>query len=594
MDDAIDREKALLQAALIITSELSLDAVLQKLTDVARGLVRARYAALGVARADLKGLSRFVVSGVTHDQIESLREWPRGLGLLGALLQDPRPLRVRNIGKDRRSIGFPPNHPQMTSFLGVPIVSKGNVLGNFYLTDKIGADEFSQEDEDRIIGLAAFAAVAIENARLYTETDIQLRRKVQEVERAARQLEYLVELTALLPKDPDVAELPLEEVLNRATVLLGDACGVYLMDQEGILAKSILVHRDPARARAAEEVVGASWDAIQASVIRSGKSNLTGSEGENPAATSVFDVPKMREHRFSAAMAAPIRSEKQNYGLFVSLASQPLEFTPEDFSFGMLIAQRLATFIENFVLLRELNHALKTRDEFISIATHELKTPATVLVAYADLASRSLISSPEDLSVALDTIKKQSLRLSTLADELLNVARIRAGRLELNREPVDFGALLTQVVDRFGAQLSARDRARLKLDVPYEKLCGACDPLRLEQVMVNLLSNAVKYSPDGGDIDVQMEEKSDQIIVSVKDRGIGISKHDQSKVFEPFFRTAAASRAKIAGAGLGLHISKEIVERHGGNMWLESDNGIGTTFYFSIPMSDGCGVDRIT
>ena len=584
MDGRANKDQALLQAALTITSELSLDAVLTKIVDVAKDLAGARYAALGVAREDRKGLSRFVVSGITDQEIGEIGYWPRGLGLLGALLQEPKPLRLRHIRDDPRSIGFPPGHPRMTSFLGVPIVSKGEILGNFYLTDKVAAEEFSQEDEDLIVGLAAFAAVAIENARLYTETDLHLRRKMEEAERSTRQLEFLVELTALLPSGPDWLELPLDHVLSRATELLGDACGAYLISPDGNLSREIVVHRDPTRAQAAAGLVEVSWDIIQDQVVKRGWPIFVADVEATPASSVTFKAHQMRERKFTAAMALPVKSPEKVYGVFLSLASQPQRFTPEDFAFGMLIAQRLATFIENYNLLRELREALKTRDEFISIATHELKTPVTVLMVYAELAIKSLQSDRKQLRLALDMIKKQSIRLSSLADELLDVARIRAGKLELNMESLSLSDFVLDAVRRFQAQLAPNDQERLKVFVAEGDLEGKWDSLRLEQVLMNLLSNAFKYSPNGGGVEVWVEKLDHEARISVKDQGIGIPKEHQAKVFEPFFRSANAAKAKTSGAGLGLHISRVIVERHGGTMWFESQEGQGTTFFFSLPV----------
>ncbi len=585
MKESAGKDRALLQAALTITSELSLDAVLQKLTDVAKDLARARYAALGVARADRKGLSRFVVAGVTHQQIEAIGDWPRGLGLLGALLQDPTPLRLRHIHDDPRSVGFPPHHPGMTSFLGVPITSKGDILGNFYLTDKLGADEFSQEDEDLIGRLGAFAAIAIENARLYTETDTQLRRKIQEVERTTRQLKYLVELASLLPSGPGILELPLDDALTRATTLLGDACGLYLFNDEGVLTRKILIHRDPDRARAATSVVEASWDNIYNQVVKRTGSLFVPDIDFTPAPVITIDALQMREYRFSAAMVLPVKSSKQVHGAFLSLGSQPLKFTLEDFAFGTLIAQRLAAFIENYNLLLQLNDALKARDEFISIATHELKTPVSVLVAYADLAIKSLQSSPSKLSLAVETIKRQSIRLAMLADELLDVARLRAGRLNLAREKIDVSSFVMDVFDRFLAQLSPEDRARFRVSVPSGDVWGQWDSLRLEQVLINLLSNALKYTPQGGDIEIRVDRLDQDVMFSVKDQGIGIPKDHQARIFEPFFRSSSVEKANATGAGLGLHISKQIVEQHGGRMWFESEEDEGSCFYFSLPLA---------
>ena len=156
------------EATLTITAELSLDRVLQRIVHLARELVSARYAALGIPDGH-GGLEQFLTSGLDEEQIARMGHPPRGIGLLGELMHSTRPMRVARIADDPRSAGFCENHPVMTSFLGVPIVSKGTLLGTLYLTDKIGADEFSEDDEQLIVMLAAHAAIAIENARLYQQ-----------------------------------------------------------------------------------------------------------------------------------------------------------------------------------------------------------------------------------------------------------------------------------------------------------------------------------------------------------------------------------------------------------------------------------------
>jgi len=155
-------------AELATTSEEPLDAVLRKIADLARRLARARYAALGVPDSEGR-LVRFVVSGISQKEVEAIGHWPRGQGLLGALIRERRSIRLANIATDPRFYGFPPNHPVTTSFLGVPILWSGKVLGNLYIADKQGAPEFSAEDQRIIEALAAHAAVAIENVRLVAD-----------------------------------------------------------------------------------------------------------------------------------------------------------------------------------------------------------------------------------------------------------------------------------------------------------------------------------------------------------------------------------------------------------------------------------------
>jgi signal transduction histidine kinase len=167
------RVSRLLASVLLVTGDLDLDTILQRITEAAVSLVDARYGALGVISADGELLSNFVHQGIDDATAHRIGHLPEGRGILGVLIDDPRPLRLTDLHDHPASYGFPPNHPPMGSFLGTPILVRGEAFGNLYLTEKIGADAFSQGDEDLVVGLAAVAGAAIENARLYDE--LQLR-----------------------------------------------------------------------------------------------------------------------------------------------------------------------------------------------------------------------------------------------------------------------------------------------------------------------------------------------------------------------------------------------------------------------------------
>jgi signal transduction histidine kinase len=186
-------DRRLIEAGMALVSELSLDAVLLRIVELAVDLTGARYGALGVLAADGRSIEEFITVGITVEERAALGDPPTGHGLLGALIREARPLRIPDIGADPRSVGFPPNHPPMKSLLGAPITGRGKVFGNIYLTDKQDAEAFDEEDERVLVVLATQAAVAVENARLYDETkrsgrELQRLQVLEERERIGKEL----------------------------------------------------------------------------------------------------------------------------------------------------------------------------------------------------------------------------------------------------------------------------------------------------------------------------------------------------------------------------------------------------------------------
>ena len=210
-----DRNAKLLEVGLALSSELSLSAVLQRIIDLAVEVTAARYGALGVLGSDQR-ISEFVTTGITEEQRRAIGDLPVGHGILGVLIGDAKPLRLRSISDHPQSVGFPPNHPPMGSFLGAPVKARGRVFGNIYLTEKQGAPEFSAEDEEALVVLAAQAGVAVENAHLYEET----RHLFEEARLRERRLEAIREVTTRILEGADPQEI-LELVARRARELVG-------------------------------------------------------------------------------------------------------------------------------------------------------------------------------------------------------------------------------------------------------------------------------------------------------------------------------------------------------------------------------------
>jgi two-component system OmpR family sensor kinase len=235
----------------------------------------------------------------------------------------------------------------------------------------------------------------------------------------------------------------------------------------------------------------------------------------------------------------------------------------------------------------ELKDAVRAREEFISVASHELRTPLTPLKGFASLTLQWLekngdFPERERLLKALRSMARQTERLARLVDDLLDTARIQGGRFELERQRVDLVPLLQEVLERF--EVRAESGLAFELRIPGHTVEGDWDAPRLDQVLTNLVSNAVRYSPQGGTVRMSLEEEDHHIVVHVKDEGIGIPAESLPGLFRPFARASNAQARHYGGLGLGLFICREIVERHGGTIWAESEGAQrGSSFHVRLP-----------
>ena len=226
--DALDEQalRRLLDAGRAVVADLDGDAVLDRLVRVAAEVTGARYAALGVLDERRRELVSFLTYGVDESTRRAIGALPRGRGILGVLIDDPRPLRLSSVTDDPRAYGFPPAHPPMDSFLGVPVLIGGVAWGNLYLTEKAGGEPFTQADEDAVVVLAEWAAVAIENARAYQRSE--LRRRA--LERAVRRLEATTAIARAVGGETDVDRI-LELIVDRGGALI-DAPGIAILLRE--------------------------------------------------------------------------------------------------------------------------------------------------------------------------------------------------------------------------------------------------------------------------------------------------------------------------------------------------------------------------
>jgi len=222
------------------------------------------------------------------------------------------------------------------------------------------------------------------------------------------------------------------------------------------------------------------------------------------------------------------------------------------------------------------------KDEFISLVSHELRTPLTSIRGYLELLLDDGRLDAEQQSF-LGIIDRNSDRLLGLVSDLLMLTQIEAGGLEFELDPVDLEEVVQECIETASPTAEA---SGIELGVSTERLpMVRGHRLRLVQVLDNLISNALKFTPQGGRVEVRLSALDGAAVIEVQDTGLGIAKSEQEQLFERFFRSARATQNAIPGTGLGLTISKAIVERHGGRIELESDEGVGTTVRVTLPLS---------
>jgi signal transduction histidine kinase len=300
--------------------------------------------------------------------------------------------------------------------------------------------------------------------------------------------------------------------------------------------------------------------------------------------------PILRQKGLRSLLGVPLLVEGRLIGVLQVGSLEARAFDVDDASLLQLVADRAALAVDHARLYREAQEAITARDEFLSVAAHELRTPMTSVRASAQLLLRQLDreGGPDQarLRQMLEIIEGQSDRLGRLVAQLLDVSRIQSGRLALEFEAVDLVGLVEGVAD--GVRSTAGGHT-IAVRAP-DRLDAHVDPLRFEQVVTNLLDNAVKYSPDGQAIDVELSQPASDIAkLTVTDRGDGVPPEYRERIFEPFYQAPSAGRSK--GLGLGLYITRQTVELHGGRIELESPPNGGTRFVVTVPIeaarSDG-------
>jgi PAS domain S-box-containing protein len=379
-----------------------------------------------------------------------------------------------------------------------------------------------------------------------------------EAEAAQRQLAYLAEASQILAASLDF-EPGLQGVADLVVSGLTDAC-YFDMDQPDGSIRRV--------ASAGGAVPGAETSTLALeTVIHGGRSWL---------APRALIVPLVTQAGMPGAMTWVVSTARD-------------AFQGHDLDLAGHLARRCALAVDNSRLYREARAAVSIRDEFLSVAAHELKTPMTSLRGYAQLLVREFdrgdTVNPDRARRAAFTIQVQSDKLARLVGQLLDVSRLQSGKLAIERRPSNLATLLHEAVDAAHSQLKGHT---LEAHLPRE-VWASIDPLRIEQVVTNLIDNAIKYSPDGGAIEVGLscDEQTSLAHIVVRDHGVGVPAEHRVHIFDRFYQAhAGGPLTSMAGMGLGLYISRQIVELHEGSIDAEFPDDGGTRFIVQLPLAE--------
>lgn len=399
----------------------------------------------------------------------------------------------------------------------------------------------------------------------------------------------------------------LEEAAKVAAEGIGGSCAVYLAASGGPTSVEVgaVYPAEPCVARIAQALLGE-----QAHIAR-GPVGQAVAEGRPLLVSRLLPASSSPEVVASAGvlslLVVPLMVEARCLGALAYMSSSDKRLGEGDLALAAALSELVAAALHSEGVQRELARALKVRDMSISVASHELRNALATTRALAQMSLRAVRKGdPESLPKVehhLEMMLRQVDWLTDLTRDVFDVSRIDGGHMELRRGPTSLNSVVVAVVERFQGVVAEHTKHRLKVDLPRVQLVGMWDRERIDQVLTNLMANAIKYSPKGGLLTVRVERReaagpestevrveadgpggTAMAVVSVSDRGIGIPSDQLSSIFEPYFRASSVQTDLSGGLGLGLHICKGIVEAHGGKIWVESELGRGSTFYFSLPL----------
>ncbi len=549
-----DRLRRLLEAGRSVVAERELEGVFERLLEVARELTGAYYAAIGVLDEGRETLADFITAGIDPAAHGSIGALPRGRGVLGLLISNPEPLRLSDVGDHVRSYGFPPGHPAMTSFLGVPILIRGEAWGNLYLTDKHDNVPFDEADEESAVVLAAWAAIAVENARLYRETD----QRRAELERSVRALEATSEIARAVGGETQL-ERVLELIAKRSRALI-EASGVAILLVDGddfvVAATAGEVPRSITGARISRR------DSVAGRIVAAGRPERV----KDVTSSLRFALGDLGV-RARSGMFVPLVYRGNNLGVIEAFDRfDGPEFRVEDESMlaaaaaSAAIAVSTAQSVEQDRLRRSLRAAEEERRRWARELHDETLQALGGLRVLLSSARRS--GDAETLRRTLDAA------VDHLADEIANLRSLITELRPAALDELGLAPALDALFDRVRAAHGLDLVSHVELEAGDGRSDQRLDP-DLETIVYRVVQEALTNAARHGEaerVEVGVVERAGELAVTIRDDGRG-------------FDTG------VPASGFGLTGMRERVALGGGELRISSIPGAGTTIEATLPLS---------
>jgi signal transduction histidine kinase len=559
-----------------LTSTLDQEPLLRNILENAVNILNCEAGTLFLMDEPTGDLEFKVTTGPVAGNLLGQR-LPAGTGIVGRAVQLRAPV-IENDGQ--RSPNRYGGADKQTGFisrslLAVPMQIKDRVLGVIEVINRKDGLPFAEDDQNLLTAFAGQAAVAIENARLLALTDQELEERVEELQvmgRIVRELNASLEVIHAM-------RTTLEWAIRRSSAeagLIGMIEGDHLrlMAQQGY-----------------DEIFPSEKEAempLESSALRSAI------ESGQPSQISLLSNGAVGLLSIAhTQIIVPIRREARVIGLLLLESTNDSQV---NLAFLNSLSDSAAIAIANAQLYDEVQRANLAKSDFVSFVAHELKNPMTSIKGYTELLAAGSVGQINEMQANfLSTIRSNVERMSALVSDLNDNAKIEANRLRLEFKPVEVPEIVDDVLRSTKRQIEDKHQSiELKLSTSLPLVWA--DRLRVGQVLTNLISNAHKYTPEGGQIVVGAEVTNNQwdlegakrvVHVWVRDNGIGINIEDQTKIFQKFFRSDDSKAREVPGTGLGLNITKSLVEMQGGRIWFDSQFRAGTTFHFTIPVAEG-------